>query len=499
MDRNMKEKTVAYKLEYGTFSGWARTINLNGKFQWARVKNTKLGQTKKGLNQNSVAKRLHQNAYIRQVKSENISLIPAQDAFMDGSVMSSHSQKPLASFADILSTQSKPLSKKLVWFHSICAKLHDTSSQISKCIHIPIRRKYVLEDSMAVILSMNPTELHKKWIFTFANEEGIDAGGITREWFHLISTIMLDVASGCWKGGGGNQMHLQIHPFYSVSCSDYQLYFRFLGRIMGKALLDSQLISNGHFVPYLYKMILGWPITFSDLQALDAAYYNSLLHLTEMDEDLLTSQACLDFTVVENVMGDVRVVELKEGGKHMNVKKENLLEFLELILEYRLVKRVKDPLRELLIGFYDVIPESLLTIFDVQELELLLCGLPNIDVDDWMYNTEYSGLYIGDESHHVCMWFWEIVREMNEELRARLLQYVTGTAGVPSKGFSELQGSDGDIRKFSIHGIELKHCLYPRAHTCFNRIDLPIYESKDDLKEKLEFVISLVSTGFDLE
>merc|ERR1711935_887761 len=102
--------------------------------------------------------------------------------------------------------------------------------------------------------------------------------------------------------------------------------------------------------------------------------------------------------------------------------------------------------------------------------------------------------------HEVVKWFWEVVEnEYDQEFKARLLQFVTGTSGVPSRGFSVLQGNDGNIRKFTIHGVQLEMCLYPRAHTCFNRIDLPLYEEKSDLQEKLNIAVTMVATGFDIE
>ena len=102
-------------------------------------------------------------------------------------------------------------------------------------------------------------------------------------------------------------------------------------------------------------------------------------------------------------------------------------------------------------------------------------------------------------SNDVVTWFWEVVEEMDQEMRARLLQFVTGTSGVPSRGFAVLQGNDGNVRKFTVHGIEVGSCLYPRAHTCFNRIDLPMYDDKADRKQKLELAVTMVATGFDIE
>ena len=174
--------------------------------------------------------------------------------------------------------------------------------------------------------------------------------------------------------------------------------------------------------------------------------------------------ACLDFSTVEKSMGVINTVELIPNGENTDVTNENLVQYLEALVEYRLMKRVKNQMKELLLGFIEVIPKSLLTIFDFQELELMMCGLPNIDVDDWMENTRYSGLYNkGKGMHQVCEWFWELVREMSEEHRAKLLQFVTGTSGVPAKGFSILQANDGEIRLFQVHGVAVETCLYPRA------------------------------------
>jgi HECT-domain (ubiquitin-transferase) len=75
----------------------------------------------------------------------------------------------------------------------------------------------------------------------------------------------------------------------------------------------------------------------------------------------------------------------------------------------------------------------------------------------------------------------------------------TRTSGVPARGFGVLQGKDGNIRKFTIHGVPLHGCLYPRAHTSFNRIDLPMYQSKEELREKLELVVTMAATGFHIE
>ncbi len=266
---------------------------------------------------------------------------------------------------------------------------------------------------------------------------------------------------------------------------------------MGRALFDRQLI-KGHMVRHLYKHLLGWPITFDDLEAQDEEYYTSLKKFTTMEDP---SIMCLDFTVTEETLGVRKDIELVPGGAMKEVTSENVPEYLEANFKYRMLNQTKPQTTELLLGFFDIIPEAALTIFDPNELELILCGLPVIDMDDWMDNTKYSGYYESKgKRHKVVEWFWDVVKnDFDQEMKARLLQFVTGTSGVPPRGFSVLQGNDGNIKKFCVHGVSIDQYFYPRAHTCFNRIDLPNYSSKNELRERLRQAVSLNYVGFGEE
>ena len=242
-------------------------------------------------------------------------------------------------------------------------------------------------------------------------------------------------------------------------------------------------------VRMLYKHILGWPITFEDIKAQDEEYYQSLQKLTTLED---VSLMCLDFTITEEHMGSRVDVDLVEGGSEQAVTNENLSQYLEAIIQYRMFKRTLPQLTEILLGFFDIVPEPALTVFDPNELELMLCGLPNIDLDDWQANTNYKGLFEkSGKSNQVVKWFWEVVcDEFDQEMRARLLQFTTATSSVPLRGFAYLQGVDGNIKKFTIEGVDPKQYAYPVSHTCFNRIDLPNYESKKELIEKLTEAIT---------
>jgi len=316
---------------------------------------------------------------------------------------------------------------------------------------------------------------------------------------------MFDPKFGMWSYSSVNQMCLMVNPMSaSIFPDEYKRYFRFVGRVLGKAVFDRQLV-NGHLVRHLYKHILGFPLSVNDLELLlDSTTFKSINSLKELKEsggDV--SDLCLDFTVIEEVVGMKVEKELVPGGGDIMVTNDNLNLYLEEYTKYHLLERTKDQITELLLGFYDVMDEGALLIFDFQELELLLCGVSKIDMSDWRENTLYSGL-LARGKNQVVEWFWSVVEnDFDDTLRSRLLQFVTGSAGVPAGGFSVLQGptnSDGNgiIQKFTIHGVAVKDCLYPRAHTCFNRIDLPLYSSRAELSDKLKVAVQLES-GFDLE
>lgn len=120
-------------------------------------------------------------------------------------------------------------------------------------------------------------------------------------------------------------------------------------------------------------------------------------------------------------------------------------------------------LQAFLEGFYEIIPKSLISIFNEQELELLISGLPNIDIDDLRQNTEYHKY---QTSSLQIQWFWRALRSFEQADRAKFLQFVTGTSKVPLQGFASLEGMNG-VQKFQIHRDDRSTSRLPSAHTWY--------------------------------
>ncbi|KAG7398311.1 hypothetical protein PHYBOEH_011306 [Phytophthora boehmeriae] len=356
---------------------------------------------------------------------------------------------------------------------------------------LEIERDNLLHNSCEQLLWATPDQLHQSLRIKFANEPGVDAGGLVREWFTLMTKEVFDDATGLfYRSGNGDG--LMVNPASAEASVDHLMYYQAIGRFIGRALFEGILI-DAHLALPLCKHILGIPITFSDLEFVDNDVYKNLKWLR--DNSGVESLA-LDFTVNVDQMSDKsKVVDLVPNGSNIPVTEENKMEYINLRFKWIVATSISPQLASLVQGLFSIIPKELLSVFDHQELELLICGIPDIDVQDWRNHT----IYVGERDERAIAWFWNSVNEFSNEQRARLLQFTTGSARVPVQGFKALTMNDGRICPFAIQCVSQDECLYPRAHTCFNRIDLPRYDSEKDLRIALSLVIQMEVTGFTIE
>ncbi|XP_031561093.1 E3 ubiquitin-protein ligase NEDD4-like isoform X1 [Actinia tenebrosa] len=373
---------------------------------------------------------------------------------------------------------SRDFKRKCDYFRS---KLKRPSNVPNK-YEIHIRRNNLLEDSFrAVFLSIRNADILKSrlWV-VFDGETGLDYGGVQREWFYLLSKEVFNPYYGLFEYSASDNYTLQINPNSGLCNEDHLNYFKFIGRVAGMAVYHGKLL-DAFFIRPFYKMMLGKAITLIDMESVDSEYFNSLNWILENDPECLELRFCVD----EDLFGQLKMKELKPGGADIRVTNENKLDYINQVIKWRFVSRVEDQMRKLMEGFNELIPHNLLQIYDERELELLMCGLGDIDTEDWRKHSNYRGDY--HDKHIVIQWFWKAVNSFDMETRARLLQFVTGTSRVPMNGFAELYGSNGPQR-FTIEPWGTPHSL-PRAHTCFNRLDLPRYRSYYELREKLRIAI----------
>ena len=150
-------------------------------------------------------------------------------------------------------------------------------------------------------------------------------------------------------------------------------------------------------------------------------------------------------------------------------------------------------------GFYSVVGRKNFHDITPAQLEEIICGKGEIDIDDWMKNTLYEEPYTS--KHQVIQWFWAAVHTYTQDQLAKLVQFVTGTSRIPVGGFAVLESNRGNYAKFCIRQMPSSEnkSPFPHAHTCFNRLTLPIYESYVELKVKFDFIIEQEVTGFGID
>ncbi|KAB1276844.1 E3 ubiquitin-protein ligase NEDD4 [Camelus dromedarius] len=372
---------------------------------------------------------------------------------------------------------SRDYKRKYEFFRRKLKKQNDIPNKFE----MKLRRATVLEDSYRRIMGVKRADFLKArlWI-EFDGEKGLDYGGVAREWFFLISKEMFNPYYGLFEYSATDNYTLQINPNSGLCNEDHLSYFKFIGRVAGMAVYHGKLL-DGFFIRPFYKMMLHKPITLHDMESVTHQH------------------------------------ELKNGGSEIVVTNKNKKEYIYLVIQWRFVNRIQKQMAAFKEGFFELIPQDLIKIFDENELELLMCGLGDVDVNDWREHTKYKNGY--SVNHQVIQWFWKAVLMMDSEKRIRLLQFVTGTSRVPMNGFAELYVQNKrclEEEEDVVRHVELFHRVFissngpqsftveqwgtpeklPRAHTCFNRLDLPPYESFEELWDKLQMAIENTQ-GFD--
>ncbi|RHZ20027.1 hypothetical protein DYB26_001841 [Aphanomyces astaci] len=276
----------------------------------------------------------------------------------------------------------------------------------------------VVTATVSRLMALSPDELHYPLNIRFAGEPGVDAGGLEREWYNVVTTALFDPHNGYFVEVEHASKSMLIHPNASP------------------------------------KQLLGVPYNVEDIQFVDVSIYRSLkwLESQQLPTTYQTSTPAttvdaleLDFSVLEtdldergDPIGTSYVVDLKPHGRHIRVTNANVAEYVELYVHRLCLTRVSPCVAALRHGLQDVLPPSmlLLDMMDHKELELLLCGrAQDVDVADWKKYCCVIASKAAVNPIEIVKWFWDIVASMPRERQVKLLQYVTGSGleGVPSR------------------------------------------------------------------
>ncbi|XP_072858992.2 ubiquitin-protein ligase E3C isoform X2 [Pogona vitticeps] len=360
-------------------------------------------------------------------------------------------------------------------------------------INVTIRRNYIYEDAYDKLSPENEPDLKKRIRVHLLNahgldEAGIDGGGIFREFLNELLKSGFNPNQGFFKTT--NEGLLYPNPAAQMLVGDsYARHYYFLGRMLGKALYENMLVELP-FASFFLSKLLGTSadVDIHHLASLDPEMYKNLLFLKSYEGDV--EELGLNFTVVNNDLGEAQVVELKPGGKDIPVTSANRIAYIHLVADYRLNKQIRQHCLAFRQGLANVVNLEWLRMFDQQEIQVLISGAQvPISLDDLKTFTNYSGGYSAD--HPVIKIFWRVVESFTDDEKRKLLKFVTSCSRPPLLGFKELYPA------FCIHngGSDLERL--PTASTCMNLLKLPEFYDENLMRSKLLYAIECAA-GFEL-
>ena len=379
----------------------------------------------------------------------------------------------------------------------------DKGKIIEVYFKIKIRRDHITHDSLKAIKE-HQGDLLKSLRIEFINEPGIDAGGLRKEWFILLTKSLFNPTTGLFDHIKDSR--LCWFPIVSSSKSEEKIqsqeeYYYLLGVLIALAMFNGNILDLS-FPKALYKKMCNEVLTFADYAELYPETASNLLKMLEYTDDDLNEVFCLTFeTTYDKHMkakkgnkksrkSNVVTVELCKNGSNIPVTQENKSDYVKLWIDFYLTKSVATSFERFMDGFNRVFSNcKSIALFNSEELERLLCG----DDEHTKYDfqmlrsvTRYQGGFTNETP--VVNWFWEILENWDYKMQSKVLQFITSSNRVPATGISTLNF------KISRLGARDSNDL-PIAHTCFNELCLWEYSSREKLENKLMLAVT-ESEGF---
>eukprot|EP00794_Sanderia_malayensis_P007143 gene7143-7948_t len=343
----------------------------------------------------------------------------------------------------------------------------------SPYLRLRVRRDHLIEDALVrleIISRDSPGDFKKQLIVEFDGEQGVDEGGVSKEFFQLVVEQLFNPDYGMFIYD-----ELRRQYWFNPTSFETEGQFTLIGIVFGLAIYNG-IILDVNFPPILYRKLLGLKGRYEDLESSHNNIYQSMTYMLQFEGDL-ENEVMTTFEVgYQDVFGQNLTHNLKENGSNIPVTQANKQEFVDLYADFLLNGVIETQFKAFKRGFDMVTEDSMVQqLFRPEEVELLLCGSKEFDVNHLESSTEYDGGY--DKDHYVIKNFWQVVHAMSVEEQRQLIAFTTGSDRVPVGGLAKLK------LIIARHGPDSERL--PTAHTCFNVLLLPEYLTKEKLQERL--------------
>ncbi|XP_061681552.1 ubiquitin-protein ligase E3A [Syngnathoides biaculeatus] len=345
--------------------------------------------------------------------------------------------------------------------------------QPSPYLKLKVRRDHIIDDALVrleMVSLENPSDLKKQLFVEFEGEQGVDEGGVSKEFFQLVLEEIFNPDIGMFAYDNDTRLF-----WFNSSSLENEAQYTLVGIVLGLAIYNNCIL-DVHFPMVVYRKLMGKKGTFPDLLDSHPVLYQSLKELLNYGGDVEADMALTFRICLADLFGNPVFYDLKAKAEDIPVSRENRQEFVDLYTDYILNTSVERQFRAFKKGFLMVTSESPMKyLFRPEEVELLICGSRKLDFEALEKTVEYDGGYTKDTQ--IVKDFWQTLHSFGEEQKRLFLQFTTGTDRAPVGGLGKLKmiitknGSDSD--------------RLPTSHTCFNVLLLPEYSSKQKLRERL--------------
>lgn len=341
--------------------------------------------------------------------------------------------------------------------------------EISPYFFITVNRNTLYREMFKIFLKEEENNLLKEIKISFKGEEGVDSGGITKEFFQLISNYLIE---------DNYLFKIQNNVLWFPEERDTEKY-KVIGRLIGIALYND-VILNLPFPTFLFKIFLDKTVNLKDLMEIEPEIYKSLHKMRFYNKEEIESLELSFFISRKN-----KSIELIPLGSKVPVTIHNRDKFIEKYTDFLINKEMKKNIDGIKSGFFSVIKLNMINFLQPCELEKIIVGCNTINVSRIKKQAIYTG-YTADTP--IVLFFWEIFHEYSSDDKKRLLMFITGNERVSV-------GNTEHSRLIIVkNGCDTERL--PSSQTCFNTFLLPEYSSKEKLKNKLGLAISMTKGFF---
>lgn len=338
------------------------------------------------------------------------------------------------------------------------------SRRFSPYLVFQVRRDHIVEDSLDALQRASAADLRKPLRVAFAGEEGIDEGGVRKEWFQLLVKEIFDPKYGMFH------LNEATRAYWFRRESDERLYFNLMGTLLGMAIYNG-IILDLHFPSVVYKLLMGEPVQFDDLAEVDQSMHAGFKQLLAFEGDVADVYD-RTFQAEFSVFGAPATAPLVPHGDAIALTNANRHAYVRYYARYVLIDSVHEQWSAFQRGFNLVMSSGVVgDMFVWQELKELICGSDVLDMTELERGTRYDSNY--SPEHPSIKLFWKVVHALSQDEQRRFLRFATGSDRSPIGGLQNLQ-------LVIVHQPDSDRA--PSAHTCFNHFLLPAYPTEEKMR-----------------